>query len=81
MNVEYNHAFLEMYDLEKFCTDERWEKEQINEFEQLSLVEQLESLLTVAPISSHLHPTRNILELEYHNLQVTLASMTRLALD
>jgi len=69
MDVEDNHAFLDMYDLEEeFCPDEDWEKEEITESEQLLLVEQLQSLLTGAPISAHLHPSRDILELEYHNL-------------
>ena len=68
MDDEYNQAFLEMYDIEQFYAVERWQKGKLTESEQLLLVEQLQSLIKDAPISSHLHPTQKILELEYYNL-------------
>ena len=69
MDEEYNHAFLEMYDVEKFYADEHWQqRKQLTGSEQCLLVEQLQSLIENAPISSHIDPTQKILELEYHNL-------------
>ena len=52
----------------QFYADERWQKEKLTVSEQLLLVEQLQSLIKDAPISSHLHPTQKILELEYYDL-------------
>ena len=69
MDDDYNQVLLEMDDLEKFFADERWQqRRELTESERRLLIDQLQSLLENAPVSSPIHPTERQIELEYYNL-------------